>query len=215
MPGVWQVWLRYFLVWPGLPAIGDPTTADCVIVQAFGRNSCLDSRLSEISTRAQKRSDWQLVQELLAEGFSPGQPNFVLAYECMEAMNKFGLPTIVQWEVACAFPPEWYEKNHQKVICLWPPSSGYFSTRQVSLATLEVCRERGWLRVIEIAHKRMIARSALIVHKLWDGQMPVILFPQLTKSFDRKSVQLWTKSWYWWIFREAIGRIHHLVLRWV
>ena len=211
----WGIWFRYCLIWPGLPAMGNPATADCAIVQAFGRNSYSDDHLAKISDRAQKRlSDWQLVQELLAEDFNPGQPNFVLAYECCEIMSKYNLPAIVQWEIACAFPPDWYAENQRRIICLWPPADGYFGTRRVNLATLEVCHQNGWWRVIEIAHQRMITRAALIVRKLWDGQMPVIL-PQQTKSFDYQSVQIWTKHWSLWLLREAIGRIHHLLFRWV
>ncbi|MFA6098263.1 MAG: hypothetical protein WCV50_01530 [Patescibacteria group bacterium] len=201
----------------GLPATGDPRQADVVIVQAFGRNGFSDQELNMLGklTEVEQISDVEMMDILRQWNFDPGQSNRELAEECRRIMDKYKLSAIVQWEIAVAFPTDWYAANNQRIICLWPSAESlqYFSTRKVLENTLAKMIKRRWSLPIELAHHGQILRAYLMVRKIF-GNAPVILSPY-PKSFDRKSVQPWTRSRWRWLCREIIVRWHHLLKRWV
>jgi hypothetical protein len=212
-----EIWLRYFLGWPGLPAVGDPSQADVVIVQAFGRNDYLDTELFKIRKAYEYfgQNDAQTIAWLRSQNFDPGLPNRQLAAECQTMVDCYGLPVITQWEAALAFDPDWYEQHKNNIICLWPLAdpTRYFTTRLVKEQTVQIMRQCGWSNPIELAHKRQVVRSFLIVRKLL-GKPPIVL-EQKISSFDSGSVQPWTKSPLRWIVREVPTRIHHVFKHWV
>lgn len=211
-----ELWLRYFTFWSGLPRSGDPRRADCIIVQAFGRNMYTDASLHIVRglwAEACDESDALAVARLRERHFDAGEPNRSLAQACSDLINHYDLPAIVQWEIATAFDPLWYEKHEQKIFCLWPPRKGYFPTTRVTEDALAVMRKAGWRRPILLTHRRQIARAYCILRKQL-GYNPVV-FPEMPAEFDHRSVQFWTQSPLHWLPREALGRIHHLLLRYV
>lgn len=207
------LWIRYFCVWPGLPPCGSPTDADCILVQAFGRNDYTDAELHTIAgLRQQYQTDTKTVGALRDRSFDPGKPNDELAKETETIMDQNRhLIAFVQWEVAVAFDWYWYLRNSSRIVCLWPPATGYFSTVEVVNESKRKMDRLGLSRPIELAHKRQIVRAFLIVRKVF-GQAPIII-RQETYSFDPHSVQPWTRSWLPWLFRETLVRVHHLVKR--
>jgi hypothetical protein len=212
------VWIRYFAVIPGLPAIGDPEEADVLIIQAFGRNTYGDEELDIVRTIYERSggNDATAIEKLREVSFNPGIPNYDLAQEAQEIADRYDLPIITQWEVAVAFNPEWYAVHKERIICIWPPGgTEYFTTWHVKTATWKIMKEKGWKTPVELAHKSQIARSFLVVKKVMHIT-PVVL-PQRTKSFDPNSVQPWIRSWRKFVLpREIIVRwVHHIIKRWV
>lgn len=209
------LWLRYLAVWPGLPRGGDPCHADSIIVQAFGRNTYLDASLGIVTDLYEEceEIDALTIVRLRERGFNPGGPNRLLAQRCQEAVDRFSVPAIVQWEIAAAFDPLWYKRHEQDISCLWPPREAYFPTTRVTEDALTVMREYGWDLPILLTHRRQIARAYLILRKQL-GHNPVV-FPDMPNAFDHRSIQFWTRSPLHWFPREALGRVHHLVYRYV
>lgn len=212
-----QLWWRYWLQLPGLPDIGDPRLADCIAVQAFGRNTYNDADLAGIRTFHDRHGgqDALTLDWLRQHGFDPGQPNRDLARECVHLVDRYHLPVIVQWEVAAAFEPLWYARHRNFIHCLWPSAdpTRYYSTWDVKRETVELMRRHRWRRPIEVAHRWQVVRAYAILRRLL-GHDPIAV-PLRTDSFDPKSVQPWTRSWYAWLPREIAARFHHLLKGWV
>ena len=208
------LWIRYFCVWPGLPPCGNPAEgADCILVQAFGRNSNNDAELRTIAELRQRcRTDLLAVEALHNFGFDAGTPNDDLARECEAVMNRYpNMVAIVQWEVAAGFDWRWCRSNSRRIICIWPGHEGYLSTTDVLKQSHGIMQSHRLKRPIQLAHRRHMVRAFLIARKVL-GTEPIVL-RQRTCSFDRWSVQFWTRTWYRWAVRETLARVHHLVTR--
>ena len=209
-----RLWLRYLLVYPGAPPLGDVAEADVIIVQAFGRNSFSDRVLHNIGKLYNDccNDDLLTIRQLHYNNFQPGLPNLSLANECRVLMENFNKPAIVQWEVAAAFEFEWYKKNSHRIFCVWPPDRPVkrFSTWQVKEKTREIMDRYGWKIPVELAHKRQYIRAFFTVYKLIG---PAVIPPQNTDCYDPLSVQKWTSSPFrWFIPYEPIARIYFLML---
>jgi hypothetical protein len=213
-----EIWIRYFLIWPGLRQMGNPAKADVIIIRAFGRNSIPDSELHLVAQLQELcGNDWITINKLQQNPicFDPGKPNFSLALECQDLVDKYHLPIITQWEVAVAFGPKWYEKHKKNIYCIWPSTKPQkrFSTRDVMFLTAEIMAKHGWNKPIILAHKRHIARVYLIAKKLL-AKFPVVV-TQKTRCFDSRSIQKWTRNWLLWFVYEMLGRGYHLLRQWV
>lgn len=208
------MWLRYLCIIPGLPPRGDLSTADVVLVQAFGRNQYPDSELDHITDLhvAYGKQDAVTIAKLREQGFDPGQPNRDLALACQQLVDTYGIAAIVQWEVTVAFDPAWYAAHRNRIVSLWPTAE-YFSTRLVQEHSLRVMQEHGWTKPIELAHSWQIVRAFLIVRKLF-GHEPMVS-SETIRCFDSKSVQWWTRSKVKWLAYECLARVHHVLYRWV
>lgn len=212
-----HLWWRYAFQVPGLPASGDPRTAQVVAVQAFGRNTYTDNELVQVQEyyRQHGSDDLATLNGLWANGFDPGEPNYRLADECSAIMVQYGVHAIVQWEIAAAMGPTWYRDHRDRIICIWPTNAigKPFTTRDVKVATVAIMRQHHWSRVIELAHRHQIVRAFLILRKLL-GYDPIIV-PTRTEEFDPQSRQKWTTSLRAWQPYNVLACLHHLVLRWV
>jgi hypothetical protein len=262
-----KIWLAYALIWPGPSSYGDPATADCIIVQAHGRNELYDREIHLVRQEFEARhgSDIETLKWLAEWKFDPGSGNRALARRTMTIVSRYGIPAIVQWEVAAAMDPSWYARNHDKVFCLWPPQhpyryllferwdpryaisatvrakvewqarlpkraelaekilrrlrrsrpieAPYFTTWLVKKETVALMRMKGFTRPIELAHRRQVARAALIVRKLL-GEMPILLGDE-PEAYDARSLQKWTRSAWAYARYEAMARLHHLFFRYV
>ena len=220
-----RIWLRYFAIWPGLPAVGNPKKADVIIVQAFGRNSFIDERLFEIRRIFDKAgSDFTAVENIRKikfldnrVGFDSGLPNKALAQECRTLMERYNIPAIVQWEIATAFEPEWYRKYHEKIICLWPSVNPkeYFSSQLVKEQAVRKMIQMAWLVPLELAHRRMTVCSFMMTKRLLKKHRAlsrgIVVVEQRVDSFDPNSVHWWTRNKYFWIMREVPVRVHHVL----
>jgi hypothetical protein len=197
--------------------------ANVLLVQSFGRNSLQEADLWWIKKNIFKNSgsnDFLAIKELEKRKFDPGKPNYSLAAEARQIMDKYShLCAIVQWEVAAAFDRTWYFENKHKIICLWPPEyAKHYTTWDVKKDALAIMKKNGWKNPIELAHKRQITRAYFIVRKLCQkelGSDNVIILSQKTSCFDKKSKQSWTKGPFRWFFYETLARIHHILRRMV
>jgi hypothetical protein len=229
---------------PSIPGIGSTADADCIFVQALGRNSFPDEGLGKGLAQLRRKAgphDLKAFNHMKAFGFDPGESNRALARMAMKRSGQLRIPIIAQWEVVYAIwemNSGWYVHHLNKIDCLWPPEGGYFSTRDVKIMSKERMLARGCRRPLEMAHPAMIARAVTILWKL--GISPIVepvsvldFWKSNLWVWDKKSVQPWTRGLFHlpdldlpvgeyikglrevWIVREWLGRIHHIVHRWV
>lgn len=229
-----KVLLSYLMpFFPCAPKIGELRDADCIFVQAFGRNSMPDDKLGqkiwEVLRKANSLSE--VFTFLSYSGFEPGKANEALAKKIVRLAKKYSIPIIAQWEVVyCIWLTQrlWFADNEKDIDCLWPPEMGYYATFDVKLASRQKMRERNKKRPIEVCHPAMTARAIPI---LWKIGVNVVVEPIQPWSFfkeelwvwDDKSIQPWTRGFIrlkwindWWLIREMFGRfIHHPIKGWV
>ncbi len=218
-----NIWTRYFLVWPGLsknpPQDRISKKPDVLLAQAFGRNTLGDADLWWLGNLAKKESG-AVADEVRDMKFDPGQPNRELAVLLTNILiANPRLAAIIQWEIAMALDKEWYERNQDRIIWLWPPDGAKrFSTRDVLLDSFKIMKEKGWKRPIVLAHKRQIVRAYLIARRLaWKTSQieTAFAYPSEVSSFDKGSKQWQTASSTNWVIYEALCRAIHLLRRWV
>lgn len=229
-PGFWTVvrlWICYFLPFlPIVPRIGNPEEADCLFVQAFGRNEFDDRSLGKVlwDVRSQAgMDDVEAFNMLVYRSFNPGKPNRALARVAMRLSDWLSIPVIAQWEVVFAIfqmAPEWYFANRGRIDSIWPGKEGYFATHHVKVFSREKMLGRGLSRPLEVAHPSMVARAVPVIWKL--GMNPIVQGMSLWKFWthelwiwDKESVQLWTRSFALWLLREIPGRAHHVAFGYV
>lgn len=210
------LWLRYGLVWPGMPVTGNPGEADVIVVEALGRNSILDRDLFEVRRiRDERGSDVEAIQRLRELHVDPGLTNCELADEAAAIHRTYQIPMFCQWEIALALRPSWYASNCQNIVCIWPSiEPGVpLQTRDVLFEANRLMADAGYDRMINIAHRRMAVRAYMLARIIMN-QAPIIL-PQRTTTFDRHSVQGHTTGVLPWLSYEPRARCHHLLHRWV
>jgi len=215
-----EMYLKFYST-DGIPSVGDSNRADLVIIPAFGRNSVSDKDVYTIGSLGEHFSNGKALN-LLANGghhvrkINIGTPNSDLAKECKEIMDTYGIPAIVQWEIALALYKnyiEWYIRNEDKIYIIWPPIHFQigFSTFDFVQKASEVMQKKSFSTPIALAHKAMIIRVFLIMRKLL-GKDPIVP-EQKTGSWDKSSVQWQTRSKWLWIAREFPTRVHHILTR--
>lgn len=216
---LWQVWLRYFCPWwPGVPSVGYVHDADCLIALAFGRISWKDEELYTVHRlRAAAQSDLEAFQFLVASDTAwIGVPNKEFGQLVEFLCWTFGGPLFLQWEVALEVNQEAWGN---RVVALWPPASGYYSTEQVLRDAVAGMEQRGCTSPILVAHDYQIARAALQLKKLL-GRPPILVSSCHgkqssvgTRAFEPDSVQPWTRSLASWLPRELATRTYCLLTR--
>ena len=236
-----KVWIAYALPFlPYVPQIGSVRESDCIFVQAFGRNAIPDDRLGKELWTLRSRvnfSDAETFALLRKQGFDVGASNRALADRAvtLASAHLFHIPIIAQWEVVYAISgmhPEWYEQNAHLIDCIWPPQEGYFATYHVKRISVERMRARGRKRPLELAHPAMLARAVPIIWKCGarpcvEGIRPWNFWRNELWVWDDFSVQPWTRRFLphlvltprdlirLWIVRESLGRVHHIIHRFV
>lgn len=210
------LWLRYGLIWPGMPTIGNPGEADVIVVEALGRNSILDRDLFEVRRiRDECDNDVVAIQRLRELRVDPGLANCELADEVMAIHRTYQIPIICQWEIALAFRPSWFADHWTNIVCIWPSiiPGVPLQLRDVLLEVRRHMDELGFGRMINVAHRRIAVRAFLLARKIM--KQPPIILPQDTTTFDRHSVQGHTTGVVPWLPYESRARCHNLLHRWV
>jgi len=214
-----QLWLRYPLCWLGLTRLGRYEDVQAIIAIAFGRNNLPETELNRLWEFRQQfgqanGADHLAIAALRDKGFNPGRPNHGLATVVQKAMARSRRFCYLQWEVATALDPAWYNLNWRWVKVIWPANDGaYLSTRDILLAIKPEMITRQETEAAIIAHQGMIVRVALLARRQL-GLNPIIP-EQDINEFDRNSVQPWTRQRWAWLKRETLARAHHLLHRWV
>ncbi len=213
-----KVWFFYFFpFWAWCPEIGEPEDADCILVRAFGRNQIDDDELGTKILRIRSMSDGdnkRAFDRLRRGGFLSGAFNDEVALQLFLYVLDTSHVLILQWEVAFSMfnlSEEWYRDNEHRIVVLWPPKSGYFSTYEVKKASVEEMRKRGLSCPLEVAHPAMIVRAVMIIWRL--GANPIVSPSKQLWVWDGGSVQPWTRGFGLWLIREVLGRVHHIVFR--
>ena len=212
------IWMLYFLMAPGLPAIGNPDKADCLIVLSMGRNQYYNKKLGLARKFKDKYlDDYDAISQVQATGFKPVLPNKELARQCWQFVEQYHKPIITQWEVACGFNKKWYEQNQDNITCLWPPSSTkvrfHINTKYTEVNVLkdaaEVMAEHKWHQAIILAHRRQMARAYLLACKFLP--QPPLVLSQTVFKFDPKSLQWQSRNNFYWFCCEIPCRWHHVL----
>jgi|GEM_PF-2414779 len=207
--------IRYILFWCGMPKSKNISDGDVVIAQSFGRDSFGET---DMKTLNEKFDEFELDEKILewirARNFDPGIPNKEIADVIMKLRTKYYIPIIVQWEVAVAFPSDWYERNKKYVTCIWPPAgNNRIDLHSTIIESLEAMREKKLSNPIVVTHKRQIVKVACMIKKLL-GKFPLISETQ-PKSFDRNSLQRETRNIFYWSLKEPFVRMRYIVKRYV
>ena len=184
---------------------------DVTLTQAFGRNTIPDRELAEVGVqRARYSSDEAFFTEYLA-GFDPGESNRALARAVAAQLDD---PTrrieqIPQWEVAYALwqdDPVRFTRHRDVIHTLYPRANAY-RTYEVKQDSLAVMRRKGLYHAHELAPPDMLARALRILGEL--GVEADALLVEV--PYDRRSVQLQTRSPGWWVGRETLTRLEHVL----
>lgn len=206
---------------PGLPAIGNINDADCMIVQAFGRNTVKEDELSNLAVIAKCSSSESLLSNLNEHlGFDPGKPNRDLDMVCRQVLSLRDdfFPFFCQWEVALASiqTDDLFLEAGIREFVIWPePGAKSFTTRDLLLKAKPIMMERGWHRPIIVAHGWHIVRTYWLTRTILDCDPIVLPEPFQPEIFDRRSVQRWTRGRIRWVIYDLIARAHHLKHGWV
>jgi len=207
--------IRYTLFWCGMPKSKNIHEGDVILAQSFGRNSFDDA---DIQTLNEKFNEFELDEKILewirTKNFKPGKPNKEIAKAIMDLVTRHYIPVIVQWEIATAFPIDWYERNKKYITCIWPPAGNtHIDLHSIIIESLEAMKEKKLSNPIVVTHKRQIVRVAYVIKKLL-GKFPLISETQ-PKSFDRNSLQRETRNLFFWSLKEPFVRMYYIVKRYV
>src|SRR5688572_5920443 len=207
-----ELWLRYFMVWPGHPGDREISQGDVLIALAFGRNSWSDEEVQLTCDYRDTYPSDSPLERIRVRGFSPGQPNRELAQAAQQVVDRYEIPALVQWEIGAALDPSWLASPRRHIACLWPDKvKSYFSTEDVLSQAYQLCQQHGLRRPIILAHQRQVVRVALMTRTIF-GRTPLVVSTAVS-SFDHNSTQLWTTAPIVWRRRELVARAYCLAQR--
>lgn len=193
----------------------DIASADLLLVQSFGRRSFQDQGLGRKLNQLFGQTIGELGRfEILEKNnFQPGYSNFTMAETCLSLLQANPrLTVITQWEVAFAlwriapYKVRSLVRDH-RFFCVWP-TGRYFSTWDVNVRSVEIVREHGFKKLLELAPPCMVVRAKMILWKL--GVSPKLLMAEV--PFDENSVQKWTRNLQSWVLREFFNRVRELAV---
>ncbi|MEW6617112.1 MAG: hypothetical protein AB1333_01695 [Patescibacteria group bacterium] len=207
--------IRYTLFWCGMPKSKNEHEGDVILAQSFGRNSFDEADMKVLNEKFDEfELDEKVLEWIRTKNFKPGKPNKKIAEGVMNFMQRHYIPAIVQWEVAAAFPSDWYEKNKKYITCIWPPAgNSYIDLHSVIIESLHAMKEKKLSNPIVATHKRQIVRVACVIKKLF-GKFPFISEVQ-PKNFDKNSLKWETRNLLYWSLKEPFVRMCYIVKRYV
>lgn len=140
---------------------------------------------------------------------SPGLSNEAIARLVEKLHQVLSLPLIFQWGIADALklkPDSLFVIREHRV------KGKYLDTYEAVVQTREIMLERGWKKVIVVAHPWHVWRVGKVFEK-----MGIETIGPLFKNipFDSQSQQLWTRNFFWWIIREIPSRLIYLARGWI
>lgn len=198
---IWKLlyfWMCYwFPFFPACPAIGRKEDADCIFLQACGRNSLPDEGLGKVLWELRIRADMddlEVFRLLSYQKFDPGRMNRALGGYCKRLVNTLNIPLIGQWETLYAIwesDPRWYLEHRKMLDVLWPRPEGYFATYHVKLDSRECMIRRGLSRPLEVAHPAMLARAVAVI---WRTGVAPIVEPVSPFTFWAHELWLWDED---------------------
>lgn len=205
---IWKLlyfWACYWFPFlPACPAIGRREDADCIFLQALGRNSLPDHEAGKVlwDIRTEARSDDLKTFHRLAElDFRPGRMNEALGHHCAEIVEGQDVHLFGQWEPMHDIwrqHPEWYEKHRHLLHVIWPPRSGYLTTPDVKRICIREMRKLKLSRPMEVAHPAMKTRAVAIiwamgVRPIVEAVSPFSFWHHELWLWDTNSVQEWVR----------------------
>lgn len=156
---------------------------------------------------------------------TPGPINEKLADEIF--LLPVNLPLILQQEIASALLPNEKLANLPQATesskTAFPPElfvisehsrkpGKYLDTREVLTQAAAICKERGWKKIILVAHpdhmwrvKESAKKLGFALVRTWSTQV----------FYDPESAQFWTRNRAFFVIREIPARIIYLLKGWI
>ena len=157
---------------------------------------------------ALRHAEVALVQSFGLRRGAPGLSNGALANIARGLYKSYGLPLVLQWEIADCLP----DLQKAGVIRKHRTPGDYLDTYEVLVQSAEICREHGWRKAIIVAHPDHVWRVMKTAEKL--GLETAI--PDLVSvPYDSLSLQPWTRGKRKFVSREIIARLLYLVRGWI
>lgn len=141
---------------------------------------------------------------------SPGKSNKELADEIRKLHRRYPRPLILQWEVADCFEDlkKWIVLRIERHRIL----GKYLDSEEVKTQAVIEMKKRGWRNAILISQPWQTWRCKRILECL-GVSVKIPLMKSI--SFDRKSIQWWTRYLFLWILREIPTRLYYFYKRWI
>jgi len=149
-----------------------------------------------------------LVQSFGLRRGAPGLSNGALASIARNLHEHYGLPLVLQWEIADCLP----DLQKAGVIRRHRTPDAYLDTREVLVQSAEICRKHGWRKAIIVAHPDHVWRVMKTAEKLDFG---IAITDMASIPYDSLSLQPWTRSRWRFVPREIIARLLYLVRGWI
>lgn len=164
--------------------------------------------------KVSEMSEIQNTEVIIAQSFgigknnTPGLSNEKLAIVIKKIKKYFNVPIIAQREIVDCLPKEFKaERVSERRI-----KGVYLDTYEVLYQSWEICKKNGWRKAIIIAHPDHLWRVVQTAKKIG---FKTIIVDVSSVSYDRKSVQWWTKFAIFFMPWEILGRILFLFRGWI
>lgn len=154
------------------------------------------------------RSQVVLAQSLGYREKDPGLSNRALAKVVASLYHGFGLPLVLQWEVADCIP----ELPKVGVIRKHRREGEYLDTYEVLAQSAEICKAHGWQRAILVSHPDHCWRVKKTAERL--GFKVTVPDTSLV-PYDPESCQPWTRTRAKFLLRELPARLFCLLKGWI
>lgn len=149
-----------------------------------------------------------IAQSLGLRGNKPGISNEALARVIADLHQRYGLPLVVQWEIADCLP----HIPKAGVIQRHRQKGKYLDTHEVLSQEWEICAKNGWTRAIVVAHQDHLWRVMRTAERIGFHAIPADV---RGIPYDPFSSQSWTRSRMRFIPREIGARILYFLKGWL
>lgn len=186
-----------------LKCMKDVVLEYCIIVR------CLFAWKVKPGTEEELRSAHVIIaQSLGLRGKKPGISNEALAKIVFNLHYRYGLPLVLQWEIADCLPhtvKAGVVRQHQE-------KEEYLDTHEVLSQEWEICTKKGWTRAIVVAHQDHMWRVVRTAENIGFHAVPANV---RNIPYDSLSSQSWTRSRARFILREIGARFFYFLKGWL
>ncbi|MDH4330539.1 MAG: hypothetical protein OEV93_03230 [Candidatus Moranbacteria bacterium] len=149
------------------------------------------------------KADAVIGQAFGVVGCQPGRSNEDLAEIARELHNDLGLSLILQWEIAdcLLYVSDIFVIKRHRI------QGAYLDTYEMIDQVRAICDQKGWKKVVVIAHPHHQWRCVMVAKKLG---LETLIVDTSRVHYEKNSSQPWTRSSWRFIPREIAARIIYL-----
>ncbi len=134
----------------------------------------------------------------------PGKSNKELARIAKRVHEKYGVPLVLQWEIADCIN----DVSKAGVVRKHQEKNKYLDTYEVIVQSKDICERSGWRKAIILAHPQHCWRCVMTAKKLG---LDTLVVATKKVPYDHLSDQIWTRNVWIFIPRELISRLFYLL----